>query len=89
MSPIDVISQYWQILSSIVIFIVGYFKLRYDVESLQHSDISQEAKIESLQQNNQEIRENIATIRQKIDNTDNNINDIRRVLERLDERLHK
>jgi peptidoglycan hydrolase CwlO-like protein len=89
MSPIEILDHYWQILATIVMFIIGYFKLRYDVESLQHSDIAQEAKIASLQEHNQEIRENIATIRQKIDNTDNNINDIRRVLERLDERLHK
>lgn len=89
MSPIDVLSQYWQVVSSLIVFIIGYFKLRYDVEAAQKDIISLQASMSALQENHQEIRENIATIRQKIDNTDNNINDIRRVLERLDERLHK
>jgi len=89
MTPIDFLNAYWQITASLVTFIIGYFKLRYDVEALQKSDIAQETKIAALQENNQETRENIAAIKQQIDNTSNNINDIRRVLERLDERLHK
>lgn len=89
MTPIDFLNTYWQIAASILTFLIGYFKLRYDVEALQKSDIAQETKIAALQENNQETRENIAAIKQQIDNTSNNINDIRRVLERLDERLHK
>jgi len=89
MTPIDFLNAYWQISASLLTFIIGYFKLRYDVEALQKIAIAQDTKIVALQENDQDIMINIAAIKQQIDNTSNNINDIRRVLERLDERLHK
>jgi len=89
MTPIDFLNAYWQISASLLTFIIGYFKLRYDVEALQKIAIAQDTKIVALQENDKDIMINIAAIKQQIDNTSNNINDIRRVLERLDERLHK
>ena len=85
----DLLRDYWQILGSVLMFVIGYFRLRYDVEAAQKDIIGMKVSIGTLQENNQEIREILAAIREQINSTGHNINDIRRTLDRLDERLHK